>query len=735
MASFLSDQLDFIFFFYGLAFILLGATCSTVAKSRSGSQHWAMLAGFGFIHGIAEWLDLTALIVGDSPAFSIARTAVMAISFMLLVEFARLKAIMLGLRLPGRWIYAPLALALAFVGVIKGFVVAGIAARYTAGFVGALGTSLALAGLARTLPAAARGFILLASAGFALYAVAAGLIVPAGPFWPSTVVNYGMFSSVAGMPVQFLRGLLACWISFSIWAAWSQKLASEVSSSRYTDYVRNQFAWTFVATGVILLSGWMLTEYLGDIYQRNVEKRAGIDIDLLAGRLAGETATVDAMVRSLAGSPSVLQLLTGGSRQEIEAGQSMLELDVEASGAKRGYIFNAAGGVVAFSDRTDILPAASIDASGSDVMKPMTGVPDFRFVFETGSGTHDYYASYPIRAGDHSIVGVAVLTRSLDGFESELREFGRPYFFVDPDGVVMMTNQPEAVGRPLWPLSEARLAALSPPIAAANRRPMLEGGLVDATWINVDGERNFVRRRFANHTGWSLVILKPPREIFATRLLGIAITLLVAIVALIYMLTKERRIHDEVLLDNRLKLQELARDLRVKATTDPLTGLHNRHKLAPMLSDEMKRVDRYNTPLSLVLFDIDRFKAINDTYGHLIGDQVLIQLSCIAQNLIRTNDLLARWGGEEFLIVLPGSDGLMAFEAAEKLREAIAKTVFGEVGSVTCSFGVAEYVPGDAPDEFIARADTALYLAKNGGRNQVRLAQQPGRETVVPLRA
>ena len=77
----------------------------------------------------------------------------------------------------------------------------------------------------------------------------------------------------------------------------------------------------------------------------------------------------------------------------------------------------------------------------------------------------------------------------------------------------------------------------------------------------------------------------------------------------------------------------------------------------------------------------------------------------------------------------------MAFEVAEKLRGTIEKTVFGEVGSVTCSFGVAEYVPGDAPDEFIARADAALYLAKNGGRNQVRLAQRPGRETVVPLRA
>ncbi|MCS3728330.1 sensor domain-containing diguanylate cyclase [Bradyrhizobium betae] len=735
MASFLSEQLDFIFFFYGLAFILLGATCSRLASSQGAGQHWAMLGGFGFVHGVAEWLDLAALIVGDSLAFAMGRTAVMAASFFLLMEFARRKAIRLGLRPPGRWIYPLLALAIGFVGVTQGVVAANIVARYSAGFVGALGTSLALAWSARPLPGLAKGLTLSASAGFAFYAIAAGLIVPAGAFWPSTLINHGAFSALTAMPIQLVRGLLALWISFSIWAAWSQRLASDVSSPRYTAYVHHQFVWTVLATGVILLSGWALTEHLGEIYKQDVERRAASDIDLLASRLAGETATTEAMVRSLAGAPSVLPLLRGGTRKEVEAGQSVLDLDIAASGAKRGYILNRLGDVVASSNDDDALAGSSSHASAPYFLKSMAGAPAYEFVFEPDTGKHDYYASYPIKGRDHGIVGVAVLTRSLDDFEADLKNFGRPYFLVDPDGVVVMTNQPEAMRRTLWPLSEPRRLAVASRIGTPVQKPMFESNVVDEVWTNVDGVRNFVRRRFANHSDWSLVILKPTREIFATRFLGIVITLLVTIVGLIYMATKERKIHDDVVQDSRLRLQKLAQDLRVKATTDALTGLFNRAKLTPMLLDEMKRVDRYNTPLSLVMFDIDHFKSINDTHGHLIGDHVLVQLSRLVQRQIRSNDLLARWGGEEFLIMLPGSDGPKAFGVAEKLREAIAATDFGEVGSATCSFGVAQYVPGDAPDQLLARADAALYLAKNGGRNRVKLAPQPDRETAEQLRA
>ncbi len=125
---------------------------------------------------------------------------------------------------------------------------------------------------------------------------------------------------------------------------------------------------------------------------------------------------------------------------------------------------------------------------------------------------------------------------------------------------------------------------------------MVEHEIADATWTNVDGERNYIRRRFANHSQWSLVILKPTHEIFASRVLGIIITLLVTVMTLIYLLGKERSVHDTVQKDNRLRLQELARDLGYKATTDPLTGLPNRLKFDQALASEMTRAERYKSP-------------------------------------------------------------------------------------------------------------------------------------------
>lgn len=184
------------------------------------------------------------------------------------------------------------------------------------------------------------------------------------------------------------------------------------------------------------------------------------------------------------------------------------------------------------------------------------------------------------------------------------------------------------------------------------------------------------------------------------------------------------RVHDDVLADDRIRMQELTRDLDARATTDTLTGLHNRLYFDQTLASEMVRFERYGTPLSLILYDIDHFKRVNDTYGHLAGDKVLVQLARFVPNLMRKTDVLARWGGEEFIVLAPGSGGPMAFRAAEKLRDAVGQVTFEDVGTVTCSFGVAQWAPGESATEFIARADQALYQAKASGRNQVVLAPQ-----------
>jgi diguanylate cyclase (GGDEF)-like protein len=726
MAVIFSTQLDFILFFYGLAFILLGAVCFSIVRSGR-PDNWAVLGLFAYVHGVTEWLDLSALIIGDTQTFAIARTALMTGSFLLLMEFARLEAIRSGLRLPGKWLYVPLVLFVVLSGFVGGLDQAGAVARYTIGLVGALATAWVFIRRAKGYSGVVRRLAIFTATGFAIYGIAAGAIVPAAPLWPATVVNYDWFATLTGTPIQLVRGILACWITFAIWSTWGHQLVSAVSSERYTVYFRRQYIWTLVAMLGILSFGWMLTNFLGGVYEQNAQREARGDIDLIASRLAGETAMTDGMVKALAGSPNILALLVGESRQDDERGaRSVLTLDVEASGANFGFILDAFGTVVASSDpRQAAVSSASEYRFYPYFLKSIEGAAGHHFAFDKGRGEQAYYASYPIRAGNRKVVGVAVLKTSLGAFEVDLSQFDRPYFFIDPNGIVAMTNRPSMLLQSLWPLSAEQKLAAALQFGALNDEPLLNKTIADATWTTVDRQRNYLRRRFANDSQWSLVIMTPIREIYASRFLGIIITLLVTISTLMYLFGKERWVHDSVQMDRRLQLQELAMDLNYQATTDTLTGLYNRLKFDQFLVNEMLRSERYKSPLSLVLYDVDNFKRVNDTYGHQVGDRVLIQLSRLVSGLIRSTDMLARWGGEEFAILAAGSNGQMTYQAAEKVREAVGHIVFDDVGMVTCSFGVAQYVDGDTAESFIARADDALYRAKINGRNQVERALQP----------
>jgi diguanylate cyclase (GGDEF)-like protein len=159
---------------------------------------------------------------------------------------------------------------------------------------------------------------------------------------------------------------------------------------------------------------------------------------------------------------------------------------------------------------------------------------------------------------------------------------------------------------------------------------------------------------------------------------------------------------------------------------DGLTDIHNKRYLTDFLDRELARSERYARPLSLVMFDIDRFKRINDELGHLAGDAVLRELASCVKDTVRKEELLARYGGEEFAVVLPETPCEDAVIFAERLREAVASHRFthgGEPLAVTVSVGLAGTMgqEGYTPAELIARADKALYRAKNEGRNCVRI--------------
>ena len=182
--------------------------------------------------------------------------------------------------------------------------------------------------------------------------------------------------------------------------------------------------------------------------------------------------------------------------------------------------------------------------------------------------------------------------------------------------------------------------------------------------------------------------------------------------------------HAAIALENARLHQVVER----QALVDGLTGISNRRHCEDSLSSEIARGDRLGTPLTLVLADLDDFKAINDRHGHAVGDEVLRQFAEVLRATVRESDLAGRWGGEEFLLLLPGTDGEGGAHLADRVRRTLAgRTFAGKDGAsfaVTCSFGVAEHGTGGDERELFANADRALYRAKRRGKNCVELNEQ-----------
>ena len=172
------------------------------------------------------------------------------------------------------------------------------------------------------------------------------------------------------------------------------------------------------------------------------------------------------------------------------------------------------------------------------------------------------------------------------------------------------------------------------------------------------------------------------------------------------------------------ELNEKNETLRNIANTDELTGAYNRHYFDKVIINELERNNRYYESLSLIIFGIDHFKKVNDTWGHSTGDEVLIKVSQNIRENIRKPDVFIRWGGEEFTILLPQTNLEGAIVVANKLRVLLENLEHPHVGRVTASFAVAERINGETFENWFQRLDSALYKAKDSGRNCVTAAER-----------
>ena len=210
-----------------------------------------------------------------------------------------------------------------------------------------------------------------------------------------------------------------------------------------------------------------------------------------------------------------------------------------------------------------------------------------------------------------------------------------------------------------------------------------------------------------------------------TALKAIAANLGESQVIIITLLEDEYTERLGVLRKAREQLQEnrqLASNLSIfkeKSRIDGLTSIFNRTTFMELLFDEIKRSQILEYPLVILILDVDNFKKVNDTYGHLTGDKVLRSLGATLKNTLRRNDIVARYGGEEFVVLIPHIPVDEAAQVAEKVRGAVEMMVVPDAPVVTVSIGCTAYVPDESAEDFFKRADSALYAAKHGGKNMV----------------
>ena len=225
------------------------------------------------------------------------------------------------------------------------------------------------------------------------------------------------------------------------------------------------------------------------------------------------------------------------------------------------------------------------------------------------------------------------------------------------------------------------------------------------------GHRHFLNVRYIPELKWHLFVIKQEDAALTNIQQTLYLNLLLCFI-----------ITAIVLLIVHFTINHYQGRLERMATTDNLTGLANRYALDILLDQQTREISRHGSELSAIMLDIDHFKTLNDSRGHLAGDEILRSIATTLKESLRSSDIACRWGGEEFLIILTNTDLAAASMVACTLRDRIEKKHFAFDGNpilVTVSAGVAAYRANETRESFISRADALLYQAKNEGRNRV----------------
>jgi diguanylate cyclase (GGDEF)-like protein len=289
------------------------------------------------------------------------------------------------------------------------------------------------------------------------------------------------------------------------------------------------------------------------------------------------------------------------------------------------------------------------------------------------------------------------------------QRYERSVYFVDTQGKLSLTG---AQGGPMGARVGQSLSEIDGLDGLMDKLPTPQSGQFE---YQEHGREHFLNVRYIPELEWYLFVDKHGSALASIRqglYLNLLVCLLVTAIVLVLV---------------SLAIRRYQRRIAALATTDSLTELPNRRGFDLLAAQALQEALRDSSPLCAVLLDLDHFKALNDSHGHLAGDEVLRGFASQLRDRLRQADILCRWGGEEFILLLKNTDRHAAFELAEKLRQHCAQqryAVAGESLQISVSLGLSQWHPGETLHSLLSRADRALYRAKQGGRNRVCEATQ-----------
>lgn len=731
--SFLLAQSDYTSFLYGLVYVTLGSIAFVQKFVGDTRIRWFWLSVFGLLHGLHEWFSLAAASLPETIPLDGPGSVLALASFGALVEFARANRI--ATAPPGDQPRRdrPLVLgAIVAVGTVALLLTPtgniGPLIRIVALW-GGFWTAWTLWTIRReTGDHTQRGWLTVAAWSIGAFSLSEGVFAAILAL-PAVGGSGGAIAeAVRTAALETVGTALVTLTALAVWSYIKRERALETRDTPDADgslAMQHRYtAWLLSSLVVVLAVGWYVTERLGINAEENARDRSQGATEILASQLRDEMARTDLMAALLARSPYVQTGLAGKTPETLADAEAVMRQHTALLETSTAFLMRANGEVLASSETEPsdkrvgenfgFLPFFQDSSAYGLVGKDLAVEPDVR--------KRGYYVSHPVSDGNGAPIGIAVVKKVLAQSNRAFKDF-RNWFLVSPNGIVFLSSRPEFLLKPLWPIPETtrlrlvRTRDLGPgPFNGA----LLTEAPKDRAAIRWDSGRALVNMATVRNDGWQAIIIEDLSEVALHRFYGILVTMAVALFTLCFFVVIQREgAYERRLASNQRRLQTLNAELERQATTDPLTGVFNRAKFNTALLGEIDRAHRYDSSFALIILDVDHFKRINDTWGHQTGDHVLVNLARVARDTVRKSDTLARWGGEEFVILLPMTDIEGTVNFATRVQDALARFAWDPVPAVTCSFGVTAYVKGDTLESVVHRADLALYAAKEGGRNRV----------------